>query len=113
MAQYISDKNVQVVRNGVTARFIAGVPRPLRPSLVEQAIGQGVRPANGSAPELPERDIKPSAEAVAEAIKTIKARGKQGDVTATGEVRMNVLEAEVGFDVSTEDREAAKALIEE
>jgi hypothetical protein len=112
MTQYVSDKDLQVVRNGVTARFVAGKPRPLRASLVEAAIGVGVRPADGKAPELPKNDARPSIEFIADAIKTIKARGKKGDVTTNGDVRMNVLEAEVGYDVTTEDREAAAALTE-
>lgn len=113
MAQlYVSSKDVQVVRNGVTARFNAGVARPLRESLVETAIGLGVRPADGKAPELPTKNIKPSIEQIGEAIKRIKARGKKGDMTTNGTVRMNVLEAEVGHDVSTDDRDAAAALIE-
>lgn len=112
MTKYVSDKDLQVVNNGVTARFTAGVARPLRPSLVETAIGMGVRPADGKAPELPEKNIKPSIEQIADAIKTIKARGRKEDVTTNGEVRMKALEAEVGYDVSTEDRDAAAALIE-
>lgn len=109
---YVSDKDVQVVKNGVTARFKAGVARPLRPSLVEAAIGMGVRPADGKAPELPEKVIKPSIEQIAEAIKAIKARGRKEDMTASGDVRMKALDTEVGYDVTTEDRDAAMALIE-
>lgn len=112
MTKYVSDKDCQVVKNGVTARFIAGVSRPLRPSLVETAIGQGIRPADGKAPELPEKEIKASIEQIAEAIKAIKARGRKEDVTTNGEVRMKTLEAEVGHDVTVEDRDAAAALIE-
>ncbi|WP_075881455.1 hypothetical protein [Vreelandella massiliensis] len=112
MTNYVSDKDLQVVKNGVTARFKAGVARPLRESLVEAAIGMGVRPADGKAPALPEKDIKPSLDQIAEAIKTIKARGRKEDVTASGDIRMKTLEAEVGYDVSVEDRDAAAALIE-
>ncbi len=112
MSHYVSDKDLQVVKNGVTARFKAGVPRPLRESLIEAAIGMGVRPADGKAPELPKSDAKPSLEHIAEAIKIIKSRGRKEDVTATGEVRMKALEAEVGHDVTTEDRDAAALLIE-
>lgn len=112
MTQYVSDKDLQVVKNGVTARFTAGVARPLRESLVETAIGMGVRPADGKAPELPKKDIKPSIQHIADAIQAIKARGRKEDVTAAGDVRMKALEAEVGHDVSAEDRDAAMALIE-
>lgn len=122
MTQYVSDHDLQVVANGVTARFKAGVPRPLRPSLVNPAIGMGVQPVDGdveakSQPKAsepaPEQDAhEPNIGMVVEALKTIKARGNTEDVTANGEVRMNVLSAEVGYDVSTDDREAAKQLIE-
>lgn len=112
MTHYVSDKDLQVVKNGVTARFTAGVARPLRESLVETAIGMGVRPADGKAPELPQKNIAPSVEQIADAIKAIKARGRKEDMTAAGEVRMKALDAEVGYDVSAEDRDAAMALIE-
>lgn len=116
MTEYVSDKDLQVVDNGVTARFNAGVPRPLRPSLVQPAIGMGVQPVDGDVEteaNAAQDDEAPDIATVAKALKAIKARGNKDDVTASGEVRMNVLEAELGHNVSTEDREAAKQLVEE
>lgn len=40
---YISDKDVQVIDNGVVANFKAGVARPLRTSLVDKARALGVK----------------------------------------------------------------------
>lgn len=41
---YVSDKDIIVVGDGsVTAKFVAGVERPLRESLVDEAKARGVR----------------------------------------------------------------------
>ena len=50
MKQYISDKDVQVVDNGVVANFKAGVARPLRDSLVDKARALGVKEVTSKPP---------------------------------------------------------------
>ena len=111
---YVSSKDVVVANGyGPTALFRANVPRPLRPSLVEAALGRGVRPADGKAPELPAREgLAPDTATISAAIRRIMDRGNKSDFTAGGLIRVNVLEKEVGRDISTEDRDAAMALID-
>lgn len=109
---YVSDRTM-VVGNGKgpTALFQAGVPRPIRPSLVEVAIGHGARPADGKAPELPTAPKPPTEGEIVAAIKRIMDRGRKSDLTADGQIRMKVLEKEVGYDIGVEDRDAAMALV--
>lgn len=108
---YVSEKQQVVARNGVSALFRAGVPRPLRASLVEAAIGAGVRPADGQAPELPDKTQRKTPEQIAESIRQIMALGNKADFTSNGLIRKHVLEKEVGHSVSAEDRDAAMALV--
>lgn len=120
---FVHDRGCRIVVDGVNATFRPGKPRPLRPMLREAAAGAGVRPYEGGdasatpasleALEPAKASERPSLETIAEAIQTIKARGKKGDVTTNGDVRMNVLEAELGVDISAEERDAAAELIEE
>ncbi len=109
---YVSDTAQVVARNGVSALFKPGVPRPLRPSLVEAAIGAGVRPADGKAPELPSKTSdRKTPEQIAASIRQIMALGNKADFTANGLIRKHVLEKEVGHSISVEDRDAAMALV--
>lgn len=110
---YVSSRNVVVANGrGPTALFRANVPRPLRPSLVEAAIGQGIRPASGKPAELPDQHPQaPAVADIAEAIRRIMDRGVKSDFTAAGVIRKNVLEKEIGHDISIKDRDAAMTLV--
>lgn len=111
--QYVSRETLVVGSPaGPSARFEAGVPRGLRPSLVPFALAAGVQQVGGAAPAALALDEKPGVEEIAEAIRRIMARGRKEDFTTTGQVRMNVLDNEVGYNVNVEDRDAAMALIE-
>lgn len=110
--KYVSD-TTRVVANstGQSARFEAGVPRPVRESLVPLVLAAGIKPADGNT-STPSTSERPSVETIADAIRTIMERGHEADFTAAGLIRMNVLEKEVGHDISAEDRDAAMALVE-
>lgn len=118
MTQLYVSPVTQVVASpaGPSARFEAGVPRPVREALVPFAMAAGIRRAEDIAVQTPEvttpQGAAPSVEEIAEAIRTIMGRGNTSDFTAAGLIRMNVLEKEVGHDISAEDRDAAMALVE-
>lgn len=117
MTELYVSRETQVVGSpsGPSARFEAGVPRALRPALVPFALAAGIRPVGDAAmaPTLEPVGEKPSVEQIAEALRAIMARGRKADLTASGQVRMNVLEKEVGYNVGAEDRDAAMALLGE
>lgn len=109
---YVSDTTQVIAVNGVSARFTAGVHRPLRPSLVHACLAAGVRPVGDEgeppAPDLPPIEFDGDRQAaIVEAINTIMADGAKSSFTANGAIRMNVLEKQLGFDVSAEERDAA------
>lgn len=109
---YVSDTTQVVAVNGVSARFTAGVHRPLRPSLVNACLAAGVRPVGDEveppAPDLPPIEFDGDRQAaIVEAINVIMAEGAKNSFTANGAIRMNVLEKQLGFDVSAEERDAA------
>ena len=112
---YVSDTTQVIAVDGVSARFTAGVHRPLRPSLVHACLAAGVRPVGGEEPDTsaPEPDSPPveldgdRQAAIVEAIEIIMADGAKNSFTTSGAIRMNVLEKQLGFDVSAEERDAA------
>ena len=109
---YVSDTTQVIAVNGVSARFTAGVHRPVRPSLVHACLAAGVRPVGDEAepptPDLPSVEFDGDRQAaIVEAINVIMADGAKNSFTANGSIRMNVLEKQLGFDVSAEERDAA------
>lgn len=123
---YVSDTTQVVSVNGVSARFTAGVHRPVRPALVNACLAAGVRVVGLPEPEAASADTPdpvivdelPPIEydmgrqaAIVDAIELIMVDGDQGSFTANGAIRKNILDKQVGFSVSAEERDAAMASI--
>jgi hypothetical protein len=117
---YISSRDVVIVNGrGPSALFRAGVPRPLRPSLVNVAIGKGITAyadgdttPRGSQSEPVQASEKSNIGQIASSIRAIMDRGSKGDFTASGSIRISALEKEVGFNIDVDDRDAAMATID-
>lgn len=64
---YVSDRDIVVAdKKGVSARFEAGVPRPLRESLVALALAAGAREVEAPKPVRQPRKQKVDAQTEAE-----------------------------------------------
>lgn len=113
MTQYVSDKTLVVSVQGVSALFVAGVPRELRESLVGAALAAGVKAvgeADKPAPAKAEKAEATVAEVVA-AIRELMAEGDSKAFGATGEPKLNSLKAKVGKPVTDAVRDEAWALV--
>lgn len=112
--QFVSDRDLVVASpTGRSALLRKGVPRSLPALLQPFALAAGAKQVSGAPAQAPEKQSKaPEIGDIVAAIKRIMDRGNPADFTAAGLIRMNVLDKEVGHDISAEDRDAAMAQIE-
>jgi hypothetical protein len=106
---FISPVTQMIALNGVSARMVADVARPLPESLVPVALLRGVRSADGSATPPPETAL--SVEEVAAAIRTLMEAGDSKAFGATGEPKLAALSKQLGVKVSDELRDAAWVVV--
>jgi hypothetical protein len=112
MTQYVSDSTVVVSVHGVSALFFAGVPRPLRASLIGAAMAAGVREAGAPAIDLPAPvEDGVTVDDVVAAIHELMAEGDAKLFATNGEPKLNALKAKVGKPVSDALRDEAWAIV--
>lgn len=97
---YVSETNQTIARDGIDARFVAGVPRPLRPYLVDVALEHGITPV-GDEPK-PAEDLDAAIKA---AIEKLLEAGKKSDFSIDGLPKVRSIERILSRQITTEDRD--------
>ncbi|MCA9327887.1 hypothetical protein KDA14_05145 [Candidatus Saccharibacteria bacterium] len=105
---YVSDVDLRVIAAGQDATFHAGVPRPLRPTLVEAALKMGVRPVDQPADKTVAGTGGQCTKAqIMDAIVVLLNKGDKADFDKTGKPRVAALEAILGVNISSRQRDEA------
>lgn len=110
--QYVAFRTFVLVehKTGVSALFHKGVPRPLRPSLVDLAISQGVvEYTAGIAADLDAKAAPVNTElkeAIREAIDSLIDSGTGDDFGTDGKPKVRSLERVMGQNISAADRDS-------
>ncbi|KII34853.1 hypothetical protein NL64_06205 [Pseudomonas fluorescens] len=122
MDLYVSDEQMVIANNGVSALFQPGVPRPIRESLIGPALTRGARlydeaAETGAAKEPVKELVKelveaPALELVVAAIKELMVEGDAKLFAVTGEPKLTPLRGKAGKGVTEALRDEAWALIQ-
>lgn len=98
--EYVSSTTQIIARDGIDARFIAGVPRTLRSYLVDTALEHGITPVGEA--EQPAEDLDAAIKA---AIETLLEKGKKTDFSVDGLPKVRSIERILSRQITTEDRD--------
>lgn len=97
---YVSKTTQTIARDGIDARFVADVPRPLRAYLVETALEHGITPVGVEEPVVEDLDA-----AIKSAIEQLLENGKKTDFSADGLPKVRSIERILSRQITTEDRD--------